>query len=85
MGRGQIYEVSINSNSSSGGQMNLSNDRWDNYDPRLSPDGTQILFASNRNGKRDLFVMNADAAANGTGGSATQLTHGGNNSPWNPD
>jgi Tol biopolymer transport system component len=33
-----------------------------------SPDGTQVVFASNRNGNFDLYTMNAD------GSNQTQLT-----------
>jgi Tol biopolymer transport system component len=33
-----------------------------NDDPAWSPDGTQVLFTSDRNGKPEVFVMNADGS-----------------------
>jgi hypothetical protein len=34
----------------------------DNYFPRVSPDGKQIAFASNRNGQGDIYVINIDGS-----------------------
>lgn len=48
---------------SAGGEINNGLDSW-------SPDGMKIAFASNRGGKYEIYVMNA----NGSG--VTQLTHG---------
>lgn len=52
------------------------------WDPVWSPDGTQILFASEQNGVPQLFVINAD------GSDARQVTHlagiRGRND-WSPD
>ncbi|WP_420583408.1 TolB family protein [Reichenbachiella sp.] len=39
---------------------NLTNHPADDRYASYSPDGTQILFASNRNGNWDVFLMNAD-------------------------
>ncbi|MBI5652160.1 MAG: PD40 domain-containing protein [Chloroflexi bacterium] len=36
--------------------------RWHNVAPVWSPDGKQILFMSDRNGKWEFFVMNADGS-----------------------
>jgi len=50
--------------------------------PCPSPDGTQVVFASNRAGDWQIFIMNID------GGEVTQLTNrpGGNFTPtWSPD
>jgi TolB protein len=32
-------------------------------DPRVAPDGARILFSSNRSGKTQLYIMNADGSA----------------------
>jgi Tol biopolymer transport system component len=32
----------------------------DNYFPRISPDGTRVVFASNRNGAGELYMINVD-------------------------
>ncbi len=58
----------------------LAFDAW----PRWSPDGTRIVFASNRENKTDyeIYLMNA------AGNSVQRLTelHGRNTSPkWSPD
>jgi TolB protein len=55
---------------------------WDDVSPALSPDGSQVAFASNRGGTWDLYVLNLDS------GETTRVT----NSPeyesapsWSPD
>jgi len=55
---------------------------WDDVSPALSPDGSQVAFASNRDGTWDLYVLNLDS------GETTRVT----NSPeyesapsWSPD
>ncbi len=60
----------------------LTNERWDDIDPVISPDGSQLVFSSNRSGIWDLYLW--DLAAN----ALHQLT----NSPevetspdWSPD
>ena len=56
-------------NADGSNQVNLSKNRADDVVPAsCSPDGTQIIFASNRNGNFELYVMNAD------GGNQTRLT-----------
>ena len=32
----------------------------DNYFPRVSPDGSKIVFSSNRNGQGDIYTLNID-------------------------
>ncbi|MEO1512666.1 MAG: DPP IV N-terminal domain-containing protein, partial [Planctomycetota bacterium] len=60
----------------------LTSDPAQDVMPSISPDGTRIAFASNRNGSWDIWVMPA------TGGKAIQIT--GDNShdmhpSWSPD
>ncbi|MGC1379214.1 MAG: hypothetical protein WA821_23490 [Anaerolineales bacterium] len=60
----------------------LTNGLWDDVSPRLSPDGTKIVFASNRNDYWDLYLLDL------TSGQAARLTdtpaYDGNPS-WSPD
>jgi TolB protein len=60
----------------------LTYGEWDDVDPALSPDGTQVAFASNRDGAWDLYILNLES------GEITRVT----NSPeyesspsWSPD
>jgi TolB protein len=56
---------------------------FDEIQPKLSPDGQKIAFASNKNGSYDIWLM--DAHANGT---ATQVTFGEEDDlhpSWTPD
>jgi len=53
-----------------------------NWNPRFSPDGTKIAFASNRDGDWELYVMNAN------GSNETRITNraGEDSMPaWSPD
>ncbi|MDA3832209.1 MAG: hypothetical protein PF495_02315 [Spirochaetales bacterium] len=51
----------------------ITNDSADDVEPSWSPDGEKIAFASNRNGKFDIFTMNSD------GSNLVRLTISGNN------
>ena len=54
----------------------------DDIDPTWSPDGSMIAFASSRNGKRQLYVMDA----NGSNiRQLTDLNNMGGRSTWSPD
>jgi len=50
------------------GLTNLTNDAGGDFAPSWSPDGTKILFVSDRDGDADIYVMDAD------GGNVMQLT-----------
>ncbi|MGH9968305.1 MAG: PKD domain-containing protein [Pyrinomonadaceae bacterium] len=81
-GRRQIYSMDSNAANLSRLTNNLSNDDH----PRWSPNGTKILFQSDRddpaNGNQDIYVMNADGTAQ------TRLTTDAAddcNAVWSPD
>lgn len=58
----------------------LTSDRADDSDPAYSPDGRLIAFSSNRNGRHNIWIMNAD------GTQARELTSAGGREPtWSPD
>lgn len=54
----------------------------DDIDPTWSPDGSMIAFASSRNGKRQLYVMDADGS---NIRQVTDLNDMGGRSTWSPD
>ena len=54
-----------------------------NYQPRFSPDGSQIAFVSDRAGGDNLWIMNADGSdAHAVTDEAEHLVH---NPSWSPD
>jgi Tol biopolymer transport system component len=62
--------------------INLTDTAGNNFMADWSPDGERIVFVSQRDGNRELYVMNAD------GSNQTRLTDGGweNSLPrWSPD
>lgn len=78
-GAQEIYLLGLDAG---GEEVNLTNDPAVDIDPDWSPDGRQIVFASDRAGGLYLFVMNSD------GSEVRQLTEGlgGDLSPrWSPD
>lgn len=53
----------------SGGRNITNQPTSDDTDPQWSPDGSQIAFSSTRNGRGDIYIMNAD------GSNVRRLTH----------
>ena len=41
----------------------LTADNWDDTDPALSPDGSEVAFTSNRNGQWDIYILNLQTGA----------------------
>src|SRR5207247_2169605 len=56
-------------NADGSNQTRLTNNPAVDREPAWSPDGTQIVFWSNRDGDREIYKMNAD------GSSQTRLTY----------
>jgi dipeptidyl aminopeptidase/acylaminoacyl peptidase len=49
-------------NADGSGKTNLTQHEAEDVQPRWSPDGTQIVFTSERDGNSDIFLMNADGS-----------------------
>lgn len=65
-----------------GGRTVLTTNLADDYDPKWSPDGTEILFVSERGGQPDVYIMNA----NGSNQRRVRRNSGHRTSPtWAPD
>lgn len=58
-------------NADGSGEHPLTKGKTDDFSPVWSPDGTKILFSSDRGGNIDLYVMNLDGS-----GQPTRLTSG---------
>jgi Tol biopolymer transport system component len=56
-------------NADGSGAVDITNNAFDDVDPSVSPDGTRVLFSSNRGGSYDIYVMNLNAS-----GPALRLT-----------
>ena len=44
--------------------IQLTHDETDNMSPKISPDGSQIAYLSNRDGNQEVYVMNVDGSNN---------------------
>jgi TolB protein len=65
-----------------GDEINLTNNPADDFDPDIAEDGSRILFASNRSGTTEVWVMDSD------GSNVTRLTNngvGGQTPRWSRD
>src|SRR2546422_11714268 len=56
------YTTLFRSNADGSGQMNLTNNPALDYPAGWSPDGSKILFETNRDGNYEIYVMNADGS-----------------------
>lgn len=41
-------------------QINITNDDFRNWEPDLSPDGSQLAFISSRDGNEEIYIMDSD-------------------------
>lgn len=74
-----IYNVAAGTNT----RLTNLPDNFSNFDPEFSPDGSKILFTTDRDGNPEVYVMNADLS-----GSVTNLTHNAATdfaAVWSPD
>ena len=83
-GQGDAAEI-VMLDPSTGEPVNLTNRRGADTNPVFSPDGSQILFRSERGGTADIYVMNR--VGNRDGSNVRQLTVGMDtwSASWSPD
>ena len=62
--------------------IQLTNDDTNNFNPKISPDGTQIAYLSNRDGNQEVYVMNVDSS-NQTRLTRNRIRDG--DPAWSPD
>ena len=62
--------------------LRLTNGAWDDIAPAVSPDGTQIAFASNRSGYYDLYIL---TLASGETRQVTDTPQYDSSPSWSPD
>ncbi|MCX6065127.1 MAG: hypothetical protein NT121_05155 [Chloroflexi bacterium] len=60
----------------------LTNGQWDDVSPSISPDGSKVVFASNRNEYWDLYTLNLQ---DGQIGRVTDTAEFDGNPGWSPD
>ena len=78
-GSAQIYAINIDGTN----EVRLSSSKEKDMGPKVSPDGTQIAFASNRaGGGFDLYVMNSDGTRSRR---LTKQVHNDFSRSWSPD
>jgi TolB protein len=54
-------QISI-ANIDGGNVIQLTNDDTNNMSPKISPDGSQIAYLSNRDGNQEVYIMNIDGS-----------------------
>jgi Tol biopolymer transport system component len=59
-GNSDIFRISLAGGAAT--PVNLTNNPFADQYPRVSPDGTRIIFQSNRNLNFEIYVMNADGS-----------------------
>ena len=57
--KGTATQISI-ANIDGSNAIQLTNDDTNNYNPKISPDGSQIAYLSNRDGNQEVYVMSID-------------------------
>jgi TolB protein len=77
-GSQDIYSLDL----ATGRQTNLTNNRFDDGYPRLSPDGKKIAFATNRDGSWEIYLMNLDGSDQRN---LTRNKEGNGYMDWSPD
>jgi TolB protein len=63
--RSDIITLNINESN----KINLTNSNVCDREPRYSPDGSKIVFQTNRDGNKEIYIMNVD------GSNQTRLTN----------
>ncbi len=77
-GNNEVYVM----NSDGSGQTNISSNAASDYESKWSPDGSKLVFASNRDGNYEVYSMNA----NGSGQTRLTNTSAPEDFPsWSPD
>lgn len=74
----EIYRLDLQT----GEKVRLSKEKAFDFEPKVSPDGKEIVFISKRDGNNEIYLMNAD------GGNIRRLTHNAAsdvNPAWSPD
>jgi Tol biopolymer transport system component len=80
-GNPEIYVINADPSTGSGhsgsGVTRLTNNPAEDRCPSWSPDGSRITFDSDRDGNREIYVMNADPSAGSghSGSGQTNLTN----------